>query len=100
MAKATGSGKGERATRGRKKDPPPPKPWRREHAGTYVSADGRFRIEQEGPGRWFAVDEEQHDELGLARTTGPFGTLDEARDEADRLRSMPATVSPLLPRIA
>ena len=63
------------------KPPPPPKPWRRE-SGSYVSADERFTIESGGAGRWFLTDGESLDELGLARTIGPFDTLDEAKAAA------------------
>jgi hypothetical protein len=80
--------------------PKPPKPWERESPGRYRSADGRFTITQEGSGRWFVIDEEQHDELGLARTLGPYDTLDEAKAAADEQRSAPASESPLAERLA
>ena len=80
--------------------PKPPKPWERESPGRYRSSDGRFTISQEGSGRWFVIDEEQLDDLGLARTLGPFDTLDEAKAGADAQRSGPAVESPLAERLA
>ena len=80
--------------------PKPPKPWERESPGRYRSSDSRFTITQEGSGRWFVIDEEQHDELGLARTLGPYDTLDEAKAAADEQRSAPAVESPLAERLA
>ena len=77
----------------------PPKAWARESPGRYLSADGRFAIEQ-GGGRWFVVDNEQQDELGLARTLGPLDTLDEAKARADEVRSGPVEASPLQGRLA
>jgi hypothetical protein len=44
-----------------------------------VSSDERYAIEQESAGRWFLLDEAHRDELGLARTSGPFATLAETR---------------------
>ena len=76
------------------KAPKPPKPWERDAPGRYRSADGRFVIEQ-GGGRWFVIDQEQVDDLGLARTVGPFGTLDDAKAKADELRAAPPEESPL-----
>lgn len=90
----------ERPARERKpKTPPPPKPWQRAEAGRYRSADGRFTLES-GGGAWFVTDEETQDELGLARTTGPFPTLDAAKGAADSARAQPAEASPLAARIA
>lgn len=69
--------------------------WRRQAAGRTVSSDERFAIEQESAGRWFLLDEAQRDELGLARTSGPFATLAEARSAADERRAEAAPPSPL-----
>lgn len=80
--------------------PKPPKPWERESPGRYRSSDERFTITQEGSGRWFVIDEEQLDDLGLARTLGPYDTLDEAKAAADEQRSTPAAESPLAERLA
>jgi hypothetical protein len=82
------------------KPPKPPKPWERESPGRYRSSDGRFTIDQEGSGRWFVIDGEQFDEIGLARTLGPYDTLDEAKTAADEQRSAPAPESPLAERLA
>lgn len=82
------------------KPPTPPKPWERETPGRYRSSDGRFTIDQEGAGRWFVIDHEQHDDLGLARTLGPFDTLDEAKAKADEQRAAPPEESPLRARLA
>jgi hypothetical protein len=81
------------------KAPPPPKPWQRAEAGRHRSSDGRFTLEA-GGGGWFVTDEETLDELGLARTTGPFATLDAAKAAADVARDAPAQPSPLAARIA
>ena len=51
-------------------------------------------------GRWFVIDEQQLDDLGLARTLGPFDTLDEAKAAADEQRSTPASESPLAELLA
>lgn len=64
---------------------------KRERAGTYVTADGRFTVEQSSSG-WLVLDAEQTDELGLPRARGPFGTLDDARDAIADARSAPAKV--------
>ena len=82
------------------KPPKPPKPWSRAEAGRYQSADERFTLELDGTGRWFVTDAEELDELGLARTTGPFPTLDAAKAAADEVRERPAATSPLAERIA
>jgi hypothetical protein len=81
------------------KPPPPPKPWRRAEAGRYRSADERFTLES-GGGGWFVTDDETLDELGLARTTGPFPTLDAAKAAVEVVREAPAEASPLAGRIA
>jgi hypothetical protein len=90
----------ERPARERKpKAPPPPKPWQRAEAGRYRSSDGRFTLES-GGGAWFVTDDQTLDELGLARTTGPFATLEAAKAAADGARGLPAEASPLAARIA
>lgn len=76
------------------------RPWRRESAGSYRSSDERFEIQSEGSGRWFLVDEQEHDELGLPRTLGPFATLDAAKDAAAGQRAQPVEASPLAKRLA
>src|SRR5829696_3760504 len=81
------------------KPPAPPKPWRRE-AGAYRSSDDRFTIESGGAGRWFLTDDESLDELGLARTLGPYDTLDEAKAAAVEQREQATEPSPLAGRIA
>lgn len=78
----------------------PPAAWRRTAAGSYRSADDRFEIQSEGSGRWFVVDEQEHDELGLARTLGPYPTLDAAKEAAEAQRGREAEASPLASRIA
>ena len=85
------------------KPKPKPKPvpaWKRAEAGTYLSADERFSIRSEGPSRWFITDEEQHDELGLARTIGPYDTLDAAKAAAEAQRDEAPAASPLAGRLA
>ena len=64
-----------------------------------MSADGRFTLESDGSGRWFATDAESMDELGLARTIGPFSTLDAAKAGADEAREAGAVASPLAQRL-
>ena len=81
------------------KAPKPPKPWRRED-GAYRSADDRFTIEGGGAGRWFVTDAESLDELGLARTLGPYDTLDAAKAAADGQREGDSMASPLAERLA
>ena len=80
--------------------PKPVPPWKRAEAGRYRSSDERFTISSEGPSRWFITDEEEQDELGLARTVGPFDTLDDAKAAADARRGEAAATSPLAERIA
>ena len=80
--------------------PKPVKPWQRAEAGRYRSADARFMLESDGGGRWFITDEQERDELGLARTTGPFATLDAAKTAVATARERPAAPSPLASRIA
>ncbi len=63
------------------------RPWQRERAGRYASADARFAIEQESAERWFLTDAEQQDELGQPRVLGPFASLGAAKSEAERLRA-------------
>lgn len=80
--------------------PKPVKPWQRVDPGRYRSSDARFTLESDGAGRWFVADEAERDELGLARTTGPFATLATAKAAADDTRSRAAAVSPLAARLA
>ena len=80
--------------------PKPEPPWKRAEAGRYRSSDERFTISSEGPSRWFITDEEELDELGLARTVGPYDTLDDAKAAADERRTAAPAASPLADRIA
>ena len=80
--------------------PKPEPPWKRAEAGRYRSSDERFTISSEGPSRWFITDEEELDELGLARTVGPYDTLDDAKAAADDRRTAAPAASPLADRIA
>ena len=64
------------------------------------SADGRFTLESDGGGRWFVTDAVELDELGLARTSGPFPTLAAAKAAADATRDRAADPSPLANRLA
>jgi ribosomal protein S18 acetylase RimI-like enzyme len=72
---------------------------KRETAGRYVTADGRFAVEQSS-GRWMLTDTEQTDDLGLPLVRGLFATLDAARDAIGDARSGPAPTSQLAARIA
>jgi ribosomal protein S18 acetylase RimI-like enzyme len=67
---------------------------KRERAGTYRTADGRFTIEQSTTG-WLLLDSEQANELGLPLARGPFGTLDEARAAVADARTGPRPTSDL-----
>ncbi len=67
---------------------------KRERAGTYRSADGRFTVEQSSSG-WLALDGEQTDELGLPLARGPFGTLEAAKAAIADARSGAAPTSGL-----
>jgi hypothetical protein len=80
--------------------PKPVKPWQRAEPGRYRSSDERFALESDGGGRWFVTDSQEHDELGMARTSGPFATLEAAKAAADATRERPVTTSPLASRIA
>ena len=80
--------------------PKPIPPWKRAEAGKYRSSDERFMISSEGPSRWFITDDEEQDELGLARTVGPFDTLDDAKAAAEARRGAAPAESPLAERIA
>ena len=79
--------------------PKPVPAWKRAEAGRYRSSDERFTISSEGPSRWFITDEEEQDELGLARTVGPFDTLDDAKATAETRRGEAPAPSPLTDRI-
>jgi ribosomal protein S18 acetylase RimI-like enzyme len=66
-----------------------PEKLKREKAGTYRTADGRFTVEQTSSG-WLLLDDAQTNELGLPLTRGPFATLDEAREAIAGARTGPA----------
>lgn len=65
---------------------------KREHAGSYRTADGRFTVEQTSSG-WLVMDGEQTDELGLALARGPFATIDAAKAAISAARTGPAPTS-------
>ncbi len=67
---------------------------KRESAGRYVTADGRFNVEQSS-GRWLTIDAETTDELGLPLVRGPFASLDEARSAIEQARTGPKATSTL-----
>jgi hypothetical protein len=94
-AKASGGDQSEPAAKAK-----PPAPWRREGAGTHRSSDDRFSIVSEGSGRWFLRDDQELDELGQPRTTGPYPTLADAKAAADRQRQLGPARSPLAARLA
>lgn len=89
----------KRAREPREQPPKTARPWQRAEAGRYRSSDERFTLESDGGGRWFVTDAEELDELGLARTTGPFPTLDAAKSAAGEARGRPAAASPLAKRL-
>jgi|GEM_PF-769802 ribosomal protein S18 acetylase RimI-like enzyme len=74
------------------KEQAPDEKLKRERAGTYRTADGRFTVEQTSSG-WLVMDAEQTDELGLALARGPFTTIDAARAAIAAARTGPAPTS-------
>lgn len=78
--------------------PASPDSLKRQRAGTYVTADGRFTVEGSSTG-WVVFDAEQTDELGLPLARGPFSTLDGAKAAMGPARSGPAPVSGLVDRV-
>ena len=76
-----------------------PEKLKRESAGRYVSADGRFTVEQ-ASGRWMTIDAQTTDELGLPLVRGPFATLDEARAAVTIARDAPPVTSMLSAKVA
>ena len=83
----------------RKSERPPASPdaLKRQRAGTYLTADGRFTVEDSSSG-WLLFDGEQADELGLPLARGPFPTLDAAKAAIAPARSGPAPTSDLAGR--
>lgn len=79
--------------------PDDPTKLKRETAGRYASADGRFVVEQSSGG-WMVSDAEQTNELGLPLVRGPFATLEEAKAGMAGARRGPAPISSLTDRIA
>src|SRR5688500_13693967 len=77
--------------------PASPDAVKRQRAGTYATADGRFTIESSSSG-WLLLDGEQTDELGLPLARGPFSTLDAAKGAIGGARSGPAPTSGLAGR--
>ena len=77
--------------------PASPDALKRERAGTYRTADGRFTIEGSSSG-WLLLDAEQADELGLPLARGPFATLDMARAAIAPARSGPPPTSDVATR--
>jgi hypothetical protein len=74
---------------------------KRERAGRYVTADGRFAVEGNAAGTWYMVDAERLDGLGLPLVRGPYATLDAARDavaEAQRTPAESGTAPPPKPK--
>src|SRR5205823_10639233 len=62
---------------------------KRETAGRYRSADGRFTVESQGANDWYLADEEQVDQLGQPVLRGPYASLAEARSAVAEARSEP-----------
>jgi ribosomal protein S18 acetylase RimI-like enzyme len=88
-----------KAKAGTAADPATTDKLKRERAGTYRTADGRFTIEQSSSG-WMLLDAEQANELGLPLARGPFATLDAAREAIPEARSGPAPSTGVEPRRA
>jgi ribosomal protein S18 acetylase RimI-like enzyme len=72
---------------------------RRDGAGRYLSADGRFAVDQ-AAGGWMVTDSEHRDELGLPLVRGPYRTLADAKAAIEAIREGPAPASVLAERIA
>ena len=72
-----------------------PRALKREHAGRYVTADGRFAVQGEGAGSWYLTDTSRENELGLPLLEGPFATIDAARARIAALS--PSTPAPRIP---
>jgi hypothetical protein len=64
-----------------------PNALKRERAGRYLTADGRFAVEGESSGSWYVVDTERQNDFGMPVMEGPFATLDAARDRVRDIRS-------------
>ena len=79
--------------------PDEPSKLKRESAGRYRTADGRFEVQQSSNG-WMIVDGEQTNELGLPLVRGPFASLEAAKAALDDVRAGPAPKSELATRIA
>ncbi len=77
--------------------PASPDALKRQRAGTYATADGRFTVEQSSSG-WLLIDGEQTDDLGLPLARGPFPTLDAAKSAIGDARTDPAPTSDLAGR--
>jgi hypothetical protein len=71
---------------------------KRETAGRYRSADGRFTVESQGANDWYVADEEQVDQLGQPVLRGPYPSLAEAREAVAEARAKPV-VGRALPRV-
>jgi ribosomal protein S18 acetylase RimI-like enzyme len=78
--------------------PTEPEKLKREAAGRYVSADGRFTVEQSS-GRWVAIDADTTDDLGLPLVRGPFASLDDAKVAVAEARTAPKATSSLAERL-
>ena len=63
---------------------------KRETAGRYRSADGRYVVQQQS-GPWWLMDTEQTDELGQPALHGPYASLSEA---TDAIATLPAATKP------
>jgi hypothetical protein len=81
---------------------------KRERAGRYVTADGRFAVEGDAAGAWYLIDSERQNELGLPLVQGPFPTIDVARQavaeaaraEGDKLPPPGPHPKPRAPKVA
>src|SRR5206468_3193164 len=71
---------------------------KRETAGRYRSADGRFTVESQGANDWYMADEEQVDQLGQPVLRGPYPSLAAAREAVAEARAKPV-VGRALPRV-
>jgi hypothetical protein len=71
----------------RKREPTDPDKLRRESAGRYRTADGRFAVSGEPGGSWYLADDEQANEFGLPRLIGPYPTLVRVREAIREMRA-------------
>jgi hypothetical protein len=61
----------------------------RDSAGRYHTEDERFEVETDTGGKWYLIDSERTDELGMGRVIGPYPTLPAVRAAIEDARTSP-----------